>query len=65
MLHAFARRSAPARFRRVTNLRFKHPTGKIDTGYKAGLRLHELSPAQRRQRSLAGKLSRVTYLSPA
>lgn len=64
MLHAFARRSAPARFRRVNNLRFKRITSKVTAGYKASLRLHELSPARRRQRSLARKLNRVTYLSP-
>jgi hypothetical protein len=65
MLHAFARRSAPARFRRVTNLRFKQLRGKIDSGYKVNLYLHELSATLRRQRNLASKLTHVTYLSPA
>jgi len=63
MLHAFARRSAPAGFRRVNNLRFKQLTGKIDAGYKTNLRLHELTPLHRRQRTLTRKLGLVTYLS--
>lgn len=65
MLHAFARRSAPARFRRAANFRFKQLVGKLDSGYKANLRTHELSATLRRQRILAHKLTRVAYLPPA
>ena len=63
MLHAFAKRTAPAQFRRASGLRFKRLAAKIDAHYKVSLRTFELPKALRRQRNLARKLSRVAYLS--
>ena len=65
MLHAFARRTAPSRFRRVTSLRFKQVVTEIDTYYKVNLRAYESTRRIRQQRILARKLGRVTYLSPS
>lgn len=64
MLHAFARRTAPSRFRKAATLRFKRLAGKIDADYKVNSRIYELSRATRRHRNLACKLGRVAYLSP-
>lgn len=65
MLHAFARRTAPSRFRRVTALRFKRVVSEIDTDYKVNLRAYEPTRRIRQQRNLARKLGRITYLSPS
>lgn len=63
-LHAFARRTAPSRFRKVTALRFKLLKAKLTTDSKVNLAVYELTRATRRQRNLARKLGRVAYLSP-
>jgi len=65
MLHAFARRTSPARFRRAGNLRFKHAAASVGVGFKVNLRAHELTRTLRRQRSLARKLGRAAYLTAA
>lgn len=63
MLHAFAKRTAPSRFRQISSRGFKRVSGLIGTHFKINLRTYELPRALRRQRNLAQKLNRVTYLS--
>jgi hypothetical protein len=63
MLLAFAKRTAPSRFRQLSSLRFKRVLSQIDTHFKVNLRTYELPRALRRQRKLAQKLNRVAYLS--
>jgi len=65
MLHAFARRNAPSRFRQVTALRFKRVVSEIDTDYKVNLCVYEPTRRIRQQRNLARKLGRITYLLPS
>jgi ribosomal protein S4 len=64
MLHAFAKRTSPSRFRRLSTLRFQQIHPRVRRDYKVNLRTHELTGALRRRRLLAHKLSRVAYLTP-
>lgn len=65
MLHAFAKRVSPSRFRLAAVTRFKCPQAKISRDSKVNLRAYELTRRRRLQRRAAYTLSRVAYLSPA
>lgn len=64
MLHAFTRRTSPARFRRVANVRFQTLTPPVVHNFKANQTVYEQSRALRRRRMLSSQLSRTAYLSP-
>lgn len=64
MLHAFTRRTSPARFRRVANVRFQALAPLIVNNFKVNQTVYEQSRALRRRRVLSSQLSRAAYLSP-
>lgn len=64
MLHAFAKRTSPSRFRRAAVTRFKRIHPKLTRDSKFNRRMYELSRRRRVQRTIAHTLSRVAYLSP-
>lgn len=65
MLHAFAKRISPSRFRRAAVTRFRRIYPKIVRDSKINHRNYELTRRRRLQRKAAFTLSRVAYLSPA
>lgn len=65
MLHAFAKKTSPARFRLTNVLRFQRLQPKIRRDSKINCRKYALSRRERVQRGLAHALGRVAYLSPA
>lgn len=65
MLHAFARRTSPSRFRRASPIRFKRVRVVASRNYKHNVAVYEASRALRRRRLLARKLGKVAYVSPA
>jgi hypothetical protein len=65
MLHAFAKRTSPSRFRRAAVTRFKKVYPKLARDSKVNRRVYELTRRRRLQRTIAHRLSRVAYLSPA
>lgn len=64
MLHAFTRRTSPARFRRVANTRFQALVPRVTNNFKVNQTVYEQSRALRRRRLLSKQLSRSAYLSP-
>lgn len=65
MLHAFAKRVSPSRFRRAAVTRFQRVHPRIVRDSKINRRTYELTRLRRFQRRVAHTLSRVAYLSPA
>jgi hypothetical protein len=65
MLHAFAKRISPSRFRRAAVTRFQRIHPRVTRDPKINSRSYELTRRRRLQRRVASTLSRVAYLSPA
>ena len=65
MLHAFAKRIAPSRFRLPAVTRFQRIRPKMSRDSKMNRRVYALTRHRRLQREIARTLSRVAYLSPA
>lgn len=63
MLHAFARRTSPARFRRTSVLRFVNPLRRHIVDFRTGLLSTTASAALQRQRFLASKLGYAAALT--
>lgn len=64
MLHAFAKRTCPARFRRVATVRFQAVSARVTDDFKANQVVYEQSRTLNRRRRLSRQLGRVAYLSP-
>lgn len=64
MLHAFAKRTSPARFRRTSTIRFQALRSKVTDDFKANQTVYEQSRTLNRRRRLSRQLGRVAYLSP-
>lgn len=64
MLHAFAKRTCPARFRRVATVRFQALRATVTDDFKANQTVYEQSRTLNRRRRLSRQLGRVAYLSP-
>src|ERR1700712_231550 len=62
LLHAFAKKIGPARFRRVSKLRFHWVAPRLTTIFQENLNVLTPLFGANRRRQTASDLSRVTYL---
>lgn len=63
LLQVFAKKVSPARFRRVSTLRFPRPVVRLTGDYRQDHRLLRSHRTLNRRRALARKLTRTAYMS--